>query len=64
MTVPLLPTAEDKPEWLTGVEAVLEVLNEGVLIINEHQQILSVNSRFIELTGISKIGRASCRERV
>src|SRR6202140_3154736 len=54
MTVPLLPTAEAKPEWLTGVEAVLEVLNEGVLIINEHQQILSVNSRFIEMTGIPR----------
>jgi PAS domain S-box-containing protein len=54
MTVPLLSTATDKPEWLTSMEAVLEVLNEGVLITNEHQQILSVNSRFIEMTGISR----------
>jgi PAS domain S-box-containing protein len=44
----------DKPEWLTSMEAVLEVLNEGVVITNEHQQILSVNSRFIEMTGISR----------
>jgi PAS domain S-box-containing protein len=54
MTAPLLSTAEDKPEWLSSMEAVLEVLNEGVLITNEHQQILSVNSRFIEMTGISR----------
>ena len=54
MTVPMLSTAKDKPEWLTSMEAVLEVLNEGVLITNEHQQILSVNSRFIEMTGISR----------
>jgi PAS domain S-box-containing protein len=44
----------DKPEWLIGMEAVLEVLNEGVVITNEHQQILYVNSRFIEMTGISR----------
>ena len=54
MTVPLLSPAMDKPEWLIGMEAVLEVLNEGVVITNEHQQILSVNSRFIEMTGISR----------
>jgi len=54
MTVPLLSPAIDKPEWLTGMEAVLEVLNEGVVITNEHQQILYVNSRFIEMTGISR----------
>src|SRR5260370_2948515 len=54
MTVHLLSPAIDKPEWLTGMEAVLEVLNEGVVITNEHQQILSANSRFIEMTGISR----------
>ena len=46
--------AIDKPEWLTSMEAVLEVLNEGVLIADEQQQILFVNSRFIEMTGISR----------
>jgi PAS domain S-box-containing protein len=54
MTVPLTSMAMDKPEWLTSMEAVLEVLNEGVVITNEHQQILSVNSRFIEMTGIPR----------
>jgi PAS domain S-box-containing protein len=54
MTAPLTSLAMDKPEWLTSMEAVLEVLNEGVVIINEHQQILSVNSRFIEMTGIPR----------
>jgi PAS domain S-box-containing protein len=54
MTAPLLSPAMDKPEWLIGMEAVLEVLNEGVVITNEHQQILYVNSRFIEMTGISR----------
>jgi PAS domain S-box-containing protein len=54
MTVALTSVAMDKPEWLTSMEAVLEVLNEGVVITNEHQQILSVNSRFIEMTGIPR----------
>jgi PAS domain S-box-containing protein len=46
--------ALDNPEWLTSMEAVLEVLNEGVLIADEQQQILFVNSRFIEMTGIPR----------
>ncbi len=54
MTVPLTSPATDKPEWLTGMEAVLEVLNEGVVITNDHQQILFANSRFIEMTGIPR----------
>jgi PAS domain S-box-containing protein len=54
MTVPLTSPAMDKPEWLTSMEAVLEVLNEGVLITNDHQQILFANSRFIEMTGIPR----------
>ncbi len=54
MTVSLTSTAMDKPEWLTSMEAVLEVLNEGVLITNDRQQILFANSRFIEMTGIPR----------
>lgn len=54
MAMPLLSPAKDKPEWLASTEAVLEVLNEGVVITNEDQQILSVNSRFIEMTGIPR----------
>src|SRR5260370_28112488 len=60
MTVHLLSPAIDKPEWLTGMEAVLEVLNEGLFIINEHQQILATNSRFIEMTGIARQDLSGC----
>jgi len=41
-----------KPEWLTHIEAVREVLNEGIIVTNEGQRILFVNSRFVEMTGI------------
>src|SRR6266436_5773553 len=41
-----------KPEWLTHIEDVLEMLNEGIVITNEDQRILFVNSRFVEMTGI------------
>jgi PAS domain S-box-containing protein len=44
--------ASEKPEWLTHIEAVLEMLNEGIVITNEDQRILFVNSRFVEMTGI------------
>ena len=57
MTAPSTSMAMDKPEYLTSMEAVLEVLNEGVVITDEHQQILSVNSRFIEMTAFP--GRTS-----
>ncbi len=54
MTVPLLSLAMDKREWLTSMEAVLEALNEGVVITNENHRILFANSRFVEMTGIPK----------
>ena len=44
----------EKPEWHTGMEAVLEVLNEGVVITNQNHRILFANSRFVEMTGIPK----------
>src|SRR5215469_6150468 len=44
----------DKPEWLTQMEAVLEVLNEGVIITNDRRKVLFANSRFVEMTGISR----------
>src|SRR5215831_12619133 len=50
MTVSSL--ALHKPEWLTSMEAVLEVLNEGVVITDENQRILFANSRFVEMTGL------------
>jgi PAS domain S-box-containing protein len=42
----------EKPEWLSQMETVLEVLNEGVIITNERLQILFANARFLEMTGI------------
>jgi len=54
MTVPPLPLAMDKREWLSSMEVVLEALNEGVVITNENQRILFANSRFVEMTGIAK----------
>lgn len=44
----------EKPDWLTQMEAVLEVLNEGVIIASEGHRILFANSRFLEMTGISR----------
>jgi len=44
----------EKPEWLSQMEAVLEVLNEGVIAANERLQILFANTRFLEMTGISR----------
>src|SRR5260370_33340751 len=54
MIAPPLSLAMDKPEWLTSMEAVLEVLNEGVVITNENHRILFANSRFVEMTGIPR----------
>jgi PAS domain S-box-containing protein len=42
----------EKPEWLTQMETVLEVLNEGVVIADDRGRILFANSRFLEMTGI------------
>src|SRR5260370_7712788 len=44
----------EKPEWLTQMETVLEVLNEGVIISNDRHQILFANSRIVEITGIPR----------
>ena len=44
----------DKPGWLAQMEAVLEVLNEGVIIANHRRKVLFANSRFVEMTGISR----------
>jgi PAS domain S-box-containing protein len=44
----------DTPEWLSQMETVLEVLNEGVIVANEGQQILFANTRFLEMTGIPR----------
>ena len=44
----------EKPEWLTQMETVLEVLNEGVIIADDRQRILFANSQFVEMTGIPR----------
>src|SRR5260370_15569611 len=54
MIAPPLSLVMDKPEWLTSMEAVLEVLNEGVVITNENHRILFANARFVEMTGIPR----------
>jgi PAS domain-containing protein len=42
----------DKPGWLTQMEAMLEVLNEGVIVTNDRREVLFANSHFVEMTGI------------
>ena len=44
----------DKPGWLAQIEAVLEALNEGVIISNDRCKVLFANSRFVEMTGIPR----------
>jgi sigma-B regulation protein RsbU (phosphoserine phosphatase) len=48
------PIKMEKPEWLAEMEAVLEVLNEGVIIADDRHRILFANSRFVEMTGIPR----------
>jgi sigma-B regulation protein RsbU (phosphoserine phosphatase) len=50
----------EKPEWLEQMEAILETLNEGVLIADDCDRVLFVNSVFEEMTGFPReaiIGR-------
>jgi PAS domain S-box-containing protein len=44
----------EKPEWLTQMETVLEVLNEGVIIADDRHRILFANSQFVQMTGIPR----------
>src|ERR1700756_2606176 len=44
----------EKPEWLTQMENVLEVLSEGVICASDQHRILFANSRFVEMTGFSR----------
>src|SRR4029077_7215575 len=46
----------EKLEWLTHIEAVLEILNEAIVITNQDQRILFVNSPFVE-SGIHAWGK-------
>ncbi len=42
----------EKPDWLTQMEDVLETLNEGVMVADDCQRIMFVNSAFVEMTGL------------
>ena len=44
----------DKPEWLGQMEAILETLNEAVLIADDCDRVLFVNSVFEEMTEVSR----------
>jgi sigma-B regulation protein RsbU (phosphoserine phosphatase) len=44
----------ERPEWLMQVEGILETLNEGVLVADDCNKVLFVNSNFEEMTGISR----------
>src|SRR4029077_14354869 len=48
------PIEMAKPEWLTQMENVLEVLNEGVIFASDQHRILFANSRFVEMTGFPR----------
>jgi phosphoserine phosphatase RsbU/P len=43
-----------RPEWLEQAEGVLETLNEGVIISDEDARILSVNSQFENMIGMTR----------
>lgn len=43
-----------KPEWLEQMEVILETLNEGILIADDCDHVLFVNSVFEEMTGMSR----------
>jgi PAS domain S-box-containing protein len=44
----------EQPDWLQQIEGVLESLNEGVLISDDCQNIIFVNSNLEEMTGIPR----------
>jgi PAS domain S-box-containing protein len=44
----------EQPEWLTQMEPVLEVLNEGVIVTDDHHRVLFANARFLEMTGVNR----------
>ncbi len=43
------PVSVERPEWLEPVEGLLESLNEGVIITDDCNRILFVNSCFVEM---------------
>ena len=49
-TKEVVPVA--RPQWLEQTEAILETLNEGVLIADDSDRVLFVNTVFEEMTGV------------
>ena len=43
--------AFEKPEWLEQMEAILETLNEGAIVVDDCQHIVFANAVFHEMTG-------------
>jgi len=41
----------EKPEWLSQMEGILETLNEGVIVVDDCQQIVFSNAVFAEMSG-------------
>ena len=44
----------EQPDWLQQIEGVLESLNEGVLISDDCQNIIFVNSNLEQMTGLPR----------
>ncbi len=44
----------EKPDWLEQIEGILETLNEGVIISDDCDHVVFVNSCFEEMTGFSR----------
>src|SRR5271155_3987533 len=58
------PADIEKPEWLLQMESILETLNEGVMVANDCQKILFINSHFEEMTGFHSaevVGRTGAK---
>lgn len=54
----------EKPDWLRQMEAILETLNEAVLIADDCERILFVNSVFEEITEVPRdeiVGRDAAK---
>lgn len=41
----------EKPEWLSQMEGILETLNQGVLVVDDCQQVIFTNGIFREMSG-------------
>ncbi len=44
----------EQPDWLEQMAGILETLNEGVLIVDDCEHVIFVNSVFEEMTGVAR----------